>query len=248
MFRLNALGISFIAWSAIVVLCASKGSAQEVSIAFPGNLPPWVMDNKEQGITLEIVRESFKMVGSTVKPSFLSLKALNQVIAPDLDAHAQVESLSLNGHYSKMFAEFQTSLISLKPNRIVIKSINDIKDKRIAAYQNASLLFGTVFQQMSQNNPHYRELANQEQQVVQLYDGLADLILLDRSIFLYFRRITAETNTSMSITFHQVPGLTAPSPVFLVFHDAKLREKFNVGLDLLKEVGEYNNIFYKYVR
>ncbi|MBF0288019.1 MAG: transporter substrate-binding domain-containing protein [SAR324 cluster bacterium] len=223
-------------------------SAQELSIGFPAELPPWTIQKKDAGITVEIVRKSLKHKGYTLKTRFFSLKQLNQNIPHGMDANAQVESPALEGYYSDEVSQFQTSLISLKPNRLTIETINDLKDKHIVAFQNASFLFSNAFQKMTQSNSHYREIANQEYQVVDLYNGKAAVILVDRQIFLYFRGITTLTNTSMPVTFHEVEGLTEKSPFFVVFRDEKLRNEFNEGLEYLKKNGEYDNIFYKYVK
>ncbi|MCA9731571.1 transporter substrate-binding domain-containing protein [candidate division KSB1 bacterium] len=220
--------------------------SKELVIAFPANLPPWTLEKKDAGIIIEIVRKSFEIQGYSVKTRFLSLKELNQAILSGIDAHAQVESSNLKGYYSSEVSYFQTSLISLKPHRFKITTIDDLKDRKIIAFQNASLLFGEAFHNMAQHNPFYEELADQEEQVVRFYNGQTEFILIDKNIFLYFRRITTRTNTSMSIQYHQISGLTEVSPAFVVFRDKKLRDDFNIGLKLLKENGDYYDIIYNY--
>jgi polar amino acid transport system substrate-binding protein len=222
--------------------------AKELSIAFPVNIPPWTIQKNNSGITIDILQKAFMLKGYTVKIKYLSLKELNQSIGNNVDAHAQVESRSIKGYYSKQIAHFHTSLISLAPKRISLSTIHDLKNKHIVAFQNASLLFGKDFQKMTQSNSGYKEMANQESQIVQLYNGQTDVILLDRQIFLYFRRITSLTNTSMSVKYHNLKYLTHKSPTFVVFRNVKIRDTFNTALKKLRKNGEYYNIFYKYVR
>lgn len=235
----------------MVVLLLSgikSGFAKQLTICFPSNLPPWTLQKNDSGITIEIVRKSLKNRGYDLKTRYLTLKYLNQPVDSEVDANAQVESKDLPGFYSDQLLEFQTSLISLKPQNFSVHSVHDLIEKRIIAFQNASILFGDEFQNMANNNPYYREVVNQESQVVLLYQGKVDLILMDRNIFLYFRSVTSQANTSMPITYHQVNGLTEKSPTFVVFNSKQIRDHFNAGLKQLIESGEYYDIFYKYTR
>jgi polar amino acid transport system substrate-binding protein len=238
----------FILIVALVLVAGSEFSAQELSIAFPADLPPWTIQDQNSGIAVDTVRESFKIMGYMLKPEYMPLKDLNRAIGLKRDGHALVESLFLEGAYSKKISDFQTCLISLMPQRLAISSVSDLYDKRFVAFPNASLLFGKAFQKMAQTNRHYTEIANQEHQIVQLYNGQTDIILADKQIFLYFRKITALTNTSMPIMYHDVKGITEISPAFVVFRNARFRDIFDKGLEKLKVSGEYNNIFYKYSR
>lgn len=234
-------------WITIIFIALwSPVLADDLHVAFPANLPPWTIEESDSGITVEIIRKSLQFKGHTVQTNYLSLKQLNHVIDSDIDANAQVESLKMSGHYSAQILHFETSLISLQPNSLIIESINDLSHHRIVAFQNASGLFGIAFEAMTKNNPGYQEIANQERQVVRLYNGEIDCLLMDRQIFLYFRRITAMTNTSMPIRYHQIAGLTEKSPTFVVFKNKTLRNDFGLGFQQLKDSGEYNDIFYKY--
>jgi len=96
--------------------------------------------------------------------------------------------------------------------------------------------------------PAYQEVRDQEHQIVQLYNGETEFILIDMHVFLYFRQITAMTNTSMPISHHLVPGLTQKSPAFVIFKSKDLRNDFNTGLQQLKNSGDYNDIFYRYTK
>lgn len=231
-------------------LTCDRGLAAEraIRVGFPRNLPPWTLQEVESGITIEIVRGAMQHHGYAVLPVFMTLAELNEGIAPQLDAHAQVESRSLEGYYSKKILDFETSLISLRYNQFHLGRVEQLGDKRIAAFQNASFLFGPEFKKITELNPDYRELEDQEKQVVLLYNGRVDLILIDKRVFLYFRRITSMTNTSMPVQYHDIPGLTIVSPAFVVFRTREMRDLFNEGLDLMMKSNHYYDIFYTYIR
>lgn len=248
LFKLLSQQLILFSWTTgiLILISGNSISAKELTIAFPANLPPWTLQAKDSGITLEIVRKSLEIKDHSLKTKYFTLEQLNQIIDTDSDAHAQVESQRMNGYYSDEILNFQTSLISLKHNGFEIETVNDLKNKRIIAFQNASILFGDSFRNMAQSNSRYQEIVDQERQVVQLYNDQTDLILIDKYIFLYFRRITTMTNTSMSVVYHQIPGLTEKSPAFVVFRNKGLRDDFNIGLQQLKENGDYYDIIYKY--
>lgn len=232
-----------------LIVCDTVLAAERtLRVGFPRNLPPWTLQSEMSGITIEIVQGVMRYHGYSVSPVFLSLTELNEGIAPQLDAHAQVESRNLEGYYSKKILDFETSLVSLRYNQFDIDRMRHLGDKRIAAFQNASFLFGPEFREMSRSNPDYMELEDQEQQVVLLYNGRVDVILIDKRIFLYFRRITSRTNTSMPVRFHEVPGLTIVSPAFVVFRSREMRDLFDEGLESMMNENLYYDIFYKYVR
>lgn len=237
----------FILGSLLLVWSPFQTFSTELVIAFPSNLPPWIQEKENRGITIDLVQKSFAPTGYTLQIKYLSLKQLNQPLKEGYDAYAQVESPHLKGHYSDKLVEFQTSLISLKPLRLNIQTIDDLQDMKVIAFQNASYLFGETFHKMTKTNPNYQEMANQEIQVVQLYKGQTDVILVDRNIFLYFRRITSKANTSMPVTYHHIPGLTELSATFVLFRDEKIRDAFNKGLSNLRERGEYADIVYHYL-
>ncbi|MBU2648948.1 transporter substrate-binding domain-containing protein [bacterium] len=246
--RHNPWPLKTVRWIAIILIFSFPGliSAKELLIAFPLNLPPWTLQASDSGITVEIVRKSLKLRGYHVTTRYLSLKALNDQLKTGFDAYAQVESRQLQGYYSDKILDFQTSLISLQFNDFAPRVINDLADMQLTAFPNASRLFGKAFQAMAEANPRYEEIDDQEDQVVRLYNGQTSMILIDRFVFLYFRRITALTNTSMPITYHQISGLTEKSPAFVVFQDKALMTEFNMGFKQLKDNDDYYNIVYQY--
>ena len=90
-------------------------------------------------------------------------------------------------------------------------------------------LLGIAFEVMAKNNSGYQEIADQELPVVRIYNCETDWLLMDRQIFLYFRRITTMTNTSMPIRHHQITCLTEKSPAFVVFKNTTFRNDFDLS-------------------
>jgi polar amino acid transport system substrate-binding protein len=219
-----------------------------ISVVFPNNLAPWVIEKSHSGIMVDIVRNALSFQGYSLKPSYQNLKQINTCIPKNVDANAQVESDAVKGYYSRKVAEFETSLISLKSNRVNIRSITELKTKKITAFLNAKRLFGIPFAEAMQANPEYKETGDQEKQVAMLFNRQADLILLDRKIFNYVRQTTHLADTSAPVDFHTVQNLTGPSPVFVVFREKKYREMFDAGFQKLIERGQIEKINHDYIK
>jgi len=87
--------------------------------------------------------------------------------------------------------------------------------------------------------------------VALLFKRRVDLILLDRSIFYYWRNTINYVNTSAGVTFHDLPSISTmavDSPTQTVFKDETLRDDFNYGLRRLRNSGLYQQIINRYLR
>jgi|APSaa5957512622_1039677.scaffolds.fasta_scaffold127212_1 hypothetical protein len=64
----------------LVLVAVSEFSAQELSIAFPADLPPWTIQDQNSDNAVDTVRESFKIMDYVLRPEYMSLKDLNRAI------------------------------------------------------------------------------------------------------------------------------------------------------------------------
>ncbi|WP_281560021.1 transporter substrate-binding domain-containing protein [Thalassomonas sp. RHCl1] len=141
-------------------------------------------------------------------------------------------------------------MISLKQQDFTIEAMADLKDKRVLAFQDASKIFPDLGW-LHKANPLYQEMANQESQVALLFKQRVDLIVLDRSIFYYWRNSINYVNTGAGVTFHELSSISAmevDSPTQTVFKDKTLRDDFNFGLQRLRDTGLYQKIVSRYLR
>ncbi|HYE85361.1 MAG TPA: hypothetical protein VEA16_03325 [Vicinamibacterales bacterium] len=239
------------------------GHPRELTIAAPQNIPPWVVEDLERGITLDILNEALTPFGYRLKFRYVSLSRLGVMMADEaVDGVAMVEAQKIVGpyHYSDATAYFETSLISLRKHRFVVDRLEDLLDKRVVAFQDASLVFPDVAW-LKGHGRYYSEVVRQAGQVSMLYWGRADFLLIDRNIFLYWKnQIDARnpdpitlgplrTDVTEPVVFHDLSRFTriaARAPMQNLFRSAQVRDHFNQGLRALRESGRYQAIIDEY--
>ncbi len=228
-------------------------AAENVTVVFPEQIPPWVYSDGADGIAVEIVERALAYRGHTLTVEVVPFSRMNKAIEKQhVDAVAMVEGKKIKGryYYSNVTTKFTTSLISLSRNNFKIASWNDLRDKRIVAFLDAKKVFPQVAD-LARGNNGYKEIGNQQSQVTLLFKGRADLILIDRSIFYYWRNSLSQVNTRLSLTFHDLAAISdidVDSPTQTVFKNEHLLRQFNQGLDQLKNSGEYQQIINKHIR
>ena len=237
----------------VALILAPFGSAKEVVVVFPLQIPPWVNEDGNGGITVEIVERALahrehKLVVKYVPFSRMALS----IQKPEVDAVAMVEGRKIKADvfYSNVTTKFTTSLISLSKNRFNITDIEQLKSKRVITFLDAKNVFPDMAY-LAKSNSRYQELANQQSQVAMLFKQRTDFILVDRNIFNFWRNTLTNVDTSAALTFHDLPSISnivVESPTHTVFKDRQLRDDFNIGLRQLKNSGEYQQIVNKHLR
>lgn len=212
------------------------------------SIAPYVIKDTQRGIALDIISESLQLKGYSILFVFVSNKrAQAELIAKRIDAAFNVPAdLPKNIHCSDAVVNFQNVAISLKDRGFTINSVTDLKGKELIAFQDASNFLGKEFSKVIENNPKYNETINQESQVYHLLKDRADVIILEKQIFLYFlNKIRIKNPTSIEYVIHPIFDVTSRSACFI---DEKIRNDFNDGLKKLRETGRYDKIIAEYIK
>ena len=93
-------------------------------------------------------------------------------------------SLSKEVYYSDEYITYNNIVVSI--NDFQINNLKDLKNKKIIAFQNATIYLGKEFENEVKNNKNYAEIANQEAQVASLMNGRTEVIVIDENIFKYY--------------------------------------------------------------
>jgi ABC-type amino acid transport substrate-binding protein len=228
----KAISTPFIFASLFFLALPTCYAEQEVKIAFNNALTPYSIEKSENGIEVEIVRESLQNAGYKLVPVFSTPERKDALFDQKVvDGIATVnENSALHADYSNVYVTFQDVAITLKSRNLSINNLNDLKGKKISAYQGASSQLGNQFMQFAKNNPLYSEEEHQLNQNQLLFDGEVDVIIVDRTIFTYLNQMFGKSSAVVyqPIAFPKVPYRIA-------FHDATLRNKFNQGLKKLSK-------------
>lgn len=222
-------------------------SAKEVKIAVGLALPPYFMKNKNKGMEMDIIKEALKTQNHTLKVSFVPFSRINNSLKKKkIDCVSPIlERSGIKAYYSKSHVTYQNFAISLSKNNIKVNSINDLKDKKIVAFQNASVYLGDKYKKVVSGNKKYKEKAKQLLQAKLLYNQRTDVVISDINIFKFFsNKLDNKIKKNMKITYHPIFKKTNYQ---VAFNDEKLKDQFNKGLKIIKNNGIYKNIIEKYI-
>lgn len=218
--------------------------SKEIKVALGDSLPPYIIP-PSSGIEYEIISEVLELKGYKMKSSFVPFARLFKTVEQlNYDAVATVKEISLSKgvYYSDEYITYNNIVVSI--NDFQINNLKDLKNKKIIAFQNATIYLGKEFENEVKNNKNYAEIANQEAQVASLMNGRTEVIVIDENIFKYYYK--------KSKLFKQKPykvyRIFSPTPYKIAFKDKKARDDFNEGLKILKSSGRYKEVFEKYLK
>lgn len=233
---------------------ANENKTLKTGISF--SIPPWVIQDSQSGIELEILKKSLAPFGYEISPSFVPFaRAYYLFDAGKLDLVINAKKGAVKtGFFSDPAVRFQNIAISLAeknfPESINIKNLYD---KAVVAFQNASKLLGPEFKAMADANPDYQEIAKQHLQIRLLYFRDVDFIVMDKSIFGYYwneaykEALTTSRHVSVYEKEIRIHNIFPPSDYSFVFKNENIRNEFNQGLETLRENGDYEKIVKKYL-
>lgn len=223
-------------------------AAAEVVMAVGRSIPPYVIVDEWRGLEYDIVREALAAEGHTLTPRFESFARLVKELESGLvDAAMTMRPDSgVKAHYSNSVVTYRNVAITLASRNLTIARIEDLGDKSVLAFQNATIYLGPAFKAMAASNPRYREEARQMVQPMQLFLGRVDVVVADRFIFGWFAsdpEVRAKADTGQALRIHP---LFATTDYQVAFRDPALRDSFNRGLRTVRENGTYDRIIQRY--
>ena len=242
------LPVACIAFSVLAPLAQAK----EVSIIFGLALPPYVIQENNSGFEVDIIREALAVKGHTLKPIYASFMMISQSLKDNKADGAQRGNAELAEGSGYFYADNQTVsyqdvAITLKKNNLKIDSVNDLKDKKVVAFQGASKFLGADFGTAVANNPNYSETAFELKKTQQLYANGLQVFVGDVNIFKYYKAKVTGLDTTQEVVFHKIFSNKDIKNNHAVFKEKQIRDDFDAGLKQLKASGKYQEIIKKYV-
>jgi polar amino acid transport system substrate-binding protein len=227
----------------------SQAQARELKIIFSQYTPPYVFEHGE-GIVVDIVREALRGGGYTLAPVYVPIgRGFELFAAKRVDGTAIIrENSGLKANYSNDFMQYHNQAFSLASRRIKLDKLADLQGKTVLGFQNAHKYLGEDFGRIVAQNPHYKEIANQETQTLMLLLGRIDVAVMDESIFRFYReKLIAEGKAPREVAY-QVHNLFPPTPYKAAFLDPRVRDSFNRELAAMRRDGRYAAIYRKYIQ
>ncbi len=242
-----------------VLFCATSSFGQTdntIKLAAGLRVEPYIIEATDSGFEADIVREAFAAEGYRVAFVYQPLLRTKKSFAN----HLVDGVLTIKSHYPEVkgaflsdeYITYHNVAVTLAARNIKIDRVADLQDKTICAFQQANLALGSEFATIAKNNPKYTEMANQDGQVAMLFFKRNDGIVLDKRIFLYYRKKLKDSAKALEkaspfeepVAYHYI---FEPSNYRIAFKNEKLRDSFNAGLKKLRETGRYEKIIETYV-
>jgi polar amino acid transport system substrate-binding protein len=234
----------------LLVLCclvSGQAVAAELKIIFSKYTPPYVFEDGT-GIVVDIVRAALAESGHTVKAVYVPIdRGFKMFAERQVDGTTIIqESSGLKAEYSGDFMQYHNKAFTLKSRNHDIRSLADLGDKSVVAFQNAEKYLGKEFAGAIAKNQRYKEMAQQEAQTHMLLLGRIEVAVMDESIFRYYRqKLIAERKADPAQEF--VPyDIFPPTPYKAAFIDGKVRDDFDKAVAAMRKDGRYDAIYRKY--
>ncbi len=232
-------------------LCSAN---QTIKVAFGDALPPWVIPETNNGIAIDIIKQSLEPAGYKVKPLFFwyenRLKAykMGRVdVVSDVNDKIMKNS-KIKGYLSVSAYIYENVGVSLKKFGYSFSKINDLVDSYVVSWQGAKFTLGGEYAEMANKNTKYIELPNQLLQVKMLYGQRPIIIHLDKEIFKYYRKKISKNQQYDTNQLIDIFPLFSKNKSCFLFREKKIQVIFDQNFKKLKKSGQYDKIFHKYVK
>ena len=226
----------------IALLYPQLIQAAELKIGVSLSIPPYVIQESDSGLELDLLYQALAVKGHTANIEYLPLaRTFHELREGKLDGIINVkEGMTENVFYSNVAIRNQNCAISLEKNNFSINSIKDLTDKKVVSFQRAASFLGDEFAQMTKANPSYQEQARQIQQVYMLMKHRADVVVMDKNIFTYYLRQAFIEGKLTEVESKQVAvchRIFPPTEYKFAFLSEQIRDDFNLGLKQITEDG-----------
>lgn len=235
-------------WMLVLLSCwAVTATAQVLHVGFGTHKPPYVYEGEPRGLEYELVERAAHNAGFEVAAYYAPIERLHLMLRRgEIDAIATThEHSGVQAFYSDVYIQYQNVAVALAKRGYQIEQIADLGQYAVSAFQRARLLMGPEFERMAMNNPRYREEALQINRNRLLYSGRTDVVVGDKRIIRYLDREVAD-----QVDIHQPLAwfeIFPPTPYRVGFRRDEQRRRFDEGLRMLRESGEYQRIEQRYL-
>lgn len=224
---------------------------KNVNAVFTKSREPYTIDQSLiKGIEYDIIKKILDqndIFFSSEK--FLSREEMDKAMQEDskLDIAVGVKQKEDAFFYSDILVDFENIVITREEDHLKINNIEDLKGKKIIAFEGAYKYLGEEYQKLfnPKNRPStYMETSKQDEQVLAFLKKETDVLIIDKNVFQwYLKKIhgKAPENYHIHAIFPNKNSYT------VAFREKNLRDLFNKNLQEIKKSGQYTEILYNYI-
>jgi len=225
---------------------------EEVSIAFLSNNEPYTIGKEYlKGIEYDLLKKILDKIGVNIsKSKFFSQNNMKNVLRKNdnIDIAVGVKEKQDNFYYSKDFISLQNVVVSRVKDNFFINKVKDLEEKKIIAFGDAYKYLGPWYNKkfnLANRDLNYSEMFKYENMVKSFLNKEVELIILDKNIFSWYLKKLS----SNSINEYKFDYIFPEKNTYKVaFRSENLRNIFNDKLKIIKENGEYKDVFFDYIK
>lgn len=233
-------------------MLTSFTNAKEVYMAFSQEIPPYIFQKLNKGIQIDVISAALAHKGHTLKPLYFPLGRVPIAFKGELvDAvmgDMGVDLKSSGGFYADPAVIYNNVFYTLKSKNLSINKPSDLDELRVVSFQGAENWYPKWLNKVQDEKRLYG-ISDQLTQVKLLHYERYDVVLSDRYIFKYFVK---EMMLMSGLEIHEVDehkfAEMDPEHFRPVFRDKEIRDDFNLGLAKIKENGQFQSIYDKYIK
>jgi polar amino acid transport system substrate-binding protein len=228
----------------LIVIFSNQAFTAEKTLKVAVNIgPPWAFYKEGEGVTgidVEIIRHIFTKHGYNTEFHLLAYKRLiKEFNEGKFDIASPAAFPSEIGYLTTNYLPFKDVVVSLKKHDLTINNISDLTGKTIIAYQYATAVLGSEFENIVKD-ANYLEFAEREVQLKLLVHNRTDVVIGERRLLTYINKNLFPDD---ELTIH---------PIFItraygaITKDKDLQLLFDKELANIKASGVYQQILNKW--
>ncbi|KLN59615.1 hypothetical protein WH96_17165 [Kiloniella spongiae] len=227
---------------------SARAESKEVTIGM-GNFAPYYIAEGETGIFTDIIAAVFHELPD-YEPVFVFGRPNNRLWQDfsrrKVDAVSNLfDSVEVGGCRSDPVFRFRDVAITHVETELSLQKIEDLKGLNIIAFQGAKEFFGPEFSSIAQESI-FSVASEPGVQAQALWDGRVDVSVGDLFIFLNsLKKISGNDASASMFKIHDILPVVYSR---MGFWDDRLCAEFNRALQKIKDNGEYEKIYDRYLR
>ncbi|MEX0300306.1 MAG: substrate-binding periplasmic protein [Kordiimonas sp.] len=238
--------------AALAVTCCVLAAVSQPTTAAPlllatrHHLPPYVYNEANSGIEIDLIKAIFKDMGTDI--SFIQMPRIRMIQSFDRGEVQGILTQNITasnvGCATEWNLQHQNVGFTLADEDIKLTTLNDLGHLSVLSFDGARRYLGESFRRAVDNNPLYEESINQASHIELVYLKRFNVIVGDEWILrLAQRNHFDRTGTYKKMTAHYI---MPPSLYSARFHDQKTCDAFDASLQKLRSSGNYEQIVSAY--
>jgi polar amino acid transport system substrate-binding protein len=213
-----------------------------ISFSTSNSIAPYFFTDEDTGVQYDLLKAALDSKNIAIKEIVHApnLRAQRLVSTNKIDCMINAPDNVSGLFYTQSLIEYQNSAFYLSINNLHIEKVSDLNAVSILGFQNSTQYLGDKFKDIANANPHFSEITNQKSQVVMLFNGYVQVIVLERRIFEYYRHILKlKLDTSISVT---EVALFNPAQRKIACYDQIIANRVDSAITALKQSYHYQEI------